>query len=76
MLNQNTNVSSLARQATYTDMGDLARLRQQSSKDPRAVLEKVAEQFEGLFLQMVLKSMREASFGDPFIATCSTNRSR
>lgn len=44
----------------YSDLNGLARLRQEASNAPQseATLRAVAEQFEALFLQMMLKSMR------------------
>ncbi len=49
----------------YTDFSDLAQLRRAAQKSPQQALAKVARQFESLFIKMMLKSMREAAFGDP-----------
>jgi flagellar protein FlgJ len=49
----------------YTDISGLNELRSQAKVDPDGSLRKVAEQFEAIFMQMMLKSMRDASFGDP-----------
>jgi flagellar protein FlgJ len=49
----------------YTDFSSLTALRKDARKDPEAVLRKVARQFESLYIKMMLKSMRDASFGDP-----------
>lgn len=48
----------------YTDFAGLDRLRAGARSDPKGNLRAVAQQFEGLFVQMVLKSMRDASLGD------------
>ncbi|MDH5189958.1 MAG: flagellar assembly peptidoglycan hydrolase FlgJ [Gammaproteobacteria bacterium] len=48
----------------YTDFNGLAQLRRDVRNDSPEAIKKVAEQFEALFLQMMLKSMRDASFGD------------
>jgi len=48
--------------ATYTDVNGLAALKRDPSS-PQAI-SAVAEQVEALFLQMMLKSMRDASMGD------------
>lgn len=48
----------------YTDFSGLAALRAKAREDQDAALDQVSRQFESLFLQMMLKSMREASFGD------------
>ena len=53
----------------YTDFSGLAELRRQAREDSESALRAVAEQFEALFLQTMLKSMREASFGDPLFGS-------
>ena len=47
-------------QAVYNDMGALADLRSRARANPNEAIEDVAQQFEGLFIQMMLKSMRDA----------------
>lgn len=47
----------------YTDFNGLAALRAKAREDQEAALDQVARQFESLFMQMMLKSMRDASFG-------------
>jgi flagellar protein FlgJ len=49
----------------YTDFSSLTALRKDARKNPEATLRKVAHQFESLYLKMMLKSMRDASLGDP-----------
>lgn len=44
----------------YTDFSGTARLKNQAKHDPKAALNETARQFESLFIQMALKSMREA----------------
>jgi len=44
----------------YTDFNGTARLKNQAKHDPKAALNETARQFESLFVQMALKSMREA----------------
>lgn len=51
--------------SAYTDFAGLGQLRASARSDPQGSLRAVAQQFEGLFVQMVLKTMREASLGDP-----------
>ncbi|MEM7209391.1 MAG: flagellar assembly peptidoglycan hydrolase FlgJ [Pseudomonadota bacterium] len=50
----------------YYDLQSLAPLKQAASKNPSDIenLRSVAEQFESMFMQMVLKSMRAASIGE------------
>ena len=43
------------------DVGKLAALKRQSREDPKAGMKAAAQQFEAVFMQMVLKSMREAT---------------
>jgi flagellar protein FlgJ len=52
-------------QDVYTDFSSLTTLRKDARKDPQASLRKVARQFESLYVKMMLKSMRDASPGDP-----------
>ena len=59
-------------QASYTELHDLAKLRRQSKHDPNDAMQKVARQFESLFLKMMLKSMRQASFGNPLFDSSQT----
>jgi len=47
----------------YTDFSGLAALKAKARKDKAAALDQVSRQFESLFMQMMLKSMRKASFG-------------
>lgn len=44
----------------YTEFGDLLTLRHGNDQDPERMRE-VAEQFESLFIQMVMRSMREST---------------
>ena len=47
--------------AVYSDFGQLASLKAQAQTNPNDALEDVAAQFESVFIQMMLKSMREAT---------------
>ena len=47
----------------YTDFSGLAALKARAREDQEAALDQVSRQFESLFLQMMLKSMRDASLG-------------
>lgn len=49
----------------YTDFQSLSALKADAREDSAGALKAAAKQFEALFLQMMLKSMREASEGDP-----------
>lgn len=52
---------SIAGAANYHDFQGLSALRNQASNNPDGAIEEVASQFESLFTQMMLKSMRDAS---------------
>ena len=49
--------------SVYNDFQGLAALKHQARKDQAGSLDKVARQFESLFMQMMVKQMRQASFG-------------
>ena len=46
---------------SYLDFNGLANLRGQASQTSPQALKQTAQQFEGIFIQMMLKSMRDAS---------------
>jgi peptidoglycan hydrolase FlgJ len=48
----------------YTDFQGMAELKARAHADAKGSLDKVARQFESLFTQMMLKSMRQAKLGD------------
>lgn len=49
----------------YTDFKGLTQLRFKAATDSPKALQEVGKQFEALFIQMMLQSMRQASPGDP-----------
>lgn len=51
----------MASASVYHDLAGLGALRSQASKVPSEAIDEVANQFESLFVQMMLKSMRDAS---------------
>jgi flagellar protein FlgJ len=48
----------------YHDMSGFNDMRRVAREDPDAALRQVAEQFEAIFMKMMLKSMRDASMGN------------
>jgi flagellar protein FlgJ len=66
------------RLGTYTDMSAFAGLRAAAQKDSKAALPTVAKQFESIFTQMMLKSMRDASsaLGDDIMGSQAGNAYR
>ena len=49
----------------YTDFSQFSEMRLNAKENPDTALREVARQFESIFINMVMKSMRDASFGDP-----------
>jgi flagellar protein FlgJ len=58
--------------AVYTDFQGLDALRRDAHDQSPEALRKVAQQFEALFTQMMLKSMRDASPGDELFGSEET----
>jgi flagellar protein FlgJ len=48
----------------YADFSKLDALRNVAQRDPQAAVKSAAKQFEGIFTQMMLKSMRAANLGE------------
>jgi len=57
----------------YADPAGLGELRHAAKKDSPEALREAARQFESLFTKMMLKSMREASFGDELTGSDTTD---
>ena len=53
-----------ASQQNYLDFGALSQLKTDARKDAKSTLKQVAGEFETIFVKMMMKSMRSASFGD------------
>lgn len=60
----NSMTGDLSAARIYTNLQGLNDLRLAARKDTDATLEEVAAQFEAMFIQMMLKSMRDASLAD------------
>lgn len=59
----------VASTSTFTDLKGLADLKRDAKAEDPGALREAARQFESLFARMMLKSMREASFGDPLLGS-------
>ncbi len=57
-------LDSIPSSSVYTDIQGLSELKLKAREDSPEALQEVARQFEAMFLQMMLKSMREASQGE------------
>ncbi len=55
---------NVAHASVYTDFQGLAKLKTAARKDSDSALEETAQQFEAMMMQMMLKSMRQASSGE------------
>ena len=51
-------------QQNYLDFSALSQLKHRSKNDAKSTLREVASEFETIFVKMMMKSMRSASFGD------------
>src|SRR6187455_2233749 len=49
--------------ASATSSLSIAELRSAAARDPKAAIRETAKQFEALFMQQLMKSMREATVG-------------
>ena len=55
----------IGNQYIYSDISGLNDLKVEARANQKNALKEVAKQFESLFMNMMLKSMRDASMGDP-----------
>ena len=53
----------------YTDIAGLSKLKRAAGNNDPAAIRTVAQQFEGMFTRMMLKSMREAIGPDPMFGS-------
>lgn len=59
-----TNPGSVSTAAVFNDQNGMARLRRDAQTPSPETVRKVAQQFEALFIQMMLKNMRDTGVGD------------
>jgi len=64
---------SSATLSTYNDFQGLASLRAQAQKDQSKAVDRVAEQFEGMFLNIMIKEMRKTVPESEFFNTPAIN---
>ncbi|MGH8147078.1 MAG: flagellar assembly peptidoglycan hydrolase FlgJ [Rhodanobacteraceae bacterium] len=67
---------ALQNTGVWSDIQSLSGLRREASQDSKAALPAVAKQFESLFMQMLIKSMRSASFGGGILDSPQSNQWR
>jgi flagellar protein FlgJ len=59
--NSSLPAASAVTPRSYLDFDGLGKLKGQARQDAKAATQETAQQFEGLFIQMMMKSMREAT---------------
>jgi flagellar protein FlgJ len=62
--------------ALYHDFSGLTTLKRQAREDQAGTVEQVARQFESLFVQMMVKQMRQASFGNSLFESSQSQLAR
>lgn len=62
--------------STYTDFAGMAALKARASHDAEGSVDEVARQFESIFINMMLKGMRDASMGDSMFDNDSVKMAR
>jgi len=62
--------------SAWTDIQGMASLRRAATQDSKAALPAVAKQFESLFTQMLIKSMRDASLGGGILDSSESDQWR
>ncbi|HEX7440711.1 MAG TPA: flagellar assembly peptidoglycan hydrolase FlgJ [Caldimonas sp.] len=55
-----------------TPLGSIDALRSSAARDPKAAIKEAAKQFEALFMQQLMKSMREASMSSGMLENSGT----
>jgi peptidoglycan hydrolase FlgJ len=72
------NTVDVQKLGTYSDMSGFASLRAAAQQNSKSALPAVAKQFESIFTQMMLKSMRDASaaMGDDIMGSQAVNSYR
>ena len=63
-------------QDNYLDLSALNDIKLKAKSDSKEALKSVASEFETIFLKMMLKSMRDASFGNPLFDSDSAKHYR
>ncbi len=62
--------------SVYTDFNGLNKLKSAAAKDTPEARRETAQQFEAMFIQMMLKTMRQASEGDELLGGSQVEMSR
>ena len=68
----NLPLSGLQGQRLASDTQGVDGLRHAASKDPKAAIQETAKQFEGIFMQQLMKSMRQATLSSGMLENSGT----
>jgi flagellar protein FlgJ len=69
MPTMNDVTATATSKGVYTDFRDLTRLQQKAAGDGTSAVKEASKQYEAVFIQMMLKSMRQALPGDPLFGS-------
>jgi flagellar protein FlgJ len=72
----NSSSSEIGSVSQYTDVAALGALRAGAKHAEPQTMREVARQFEGIFVRMMLQSMRDASPGDPLFGSSQSDMYR
>lgn len=67
-----SSLSGLSSQSGTGDATSIAALRSAAARDPKAAIRETAKQFEALFMQQLMKSMREATMSSGMLDNSGT----
>ena len=67
-----TPASTASSTSLATDARSIQALRSSAARDPKAVIKEAAKQFEALFMQQLMKSMREATMSSGMLENSGT----
>ena len=68
----NTPATTTSSASLATDARSIQALRASAARDPKAVIKEAAKQFEALFMQQLMKSMREATMSSGMLENSGT----
>ena len=58
--------------ASLNAVASIAELRSAAARDPKAAIRETAKQFESIFMQQIMKSMREATMSSGMLENSGT----
>ena len=67
-----SSLPGVSASSTSSDAASIAALRSAAARDPKAAIRETAKQFEALFMQQLMKSMREATISSGMLDNSGT----